>query len=247
LRQKMTNRVGEVSKNAYGSIMKITKYNNNTDIEVAFDNGFITHSYYDDFIKGSISNPLDKTCYGKGIFGIGIYDSKNKAYPIWRNIFERCYDEKTLKKYPTYIECSVCEEWHNFQNFAKWYNENYYNIEGQVMNIDKDILFKGNKIYSPEKCVFVPKEINVLFTKSNKRRGNCPIGVYLARDGGRYIAQCYDKKTIYLGIHSTPEEAFEVYKEYKEDVIKKIADKYYGLIPEKLYKAMYNYIVEITD
>jgi len=244
---KITNRVGETSKNAYSSVMKITKYNTINDIEVTFDNGFVTHSYYDDFKKGSISNPLDKTCCNIGYFGVGKYDSKNKAYSIWRGIIERCYDEKSLKKYTTYIGCSVCDEWHNYQNFAKWFENNYYEIKGQEMHIDKDILFKENKIYSPETCVFVPKEINVLFVRNNKRRGIYPIGVYLSINGERYVAHCYNKKPTYLGTYDTPEEAFEAYKDYKEDVIKGIADKYYGLIPDKLYKAMYDYVVEITD
>ena len=89
----------------------------------------------------------------------------------------RCYSDKYKKKKPTYEDCKVYEELLNFQNFAKWDSENYYEIEGETMCLDKDILVKHNKIYSPETCVYVPNTINVLFTKSDKIRGNTPIGV----------------------------------------------------------------------
>jgi len=243
------NRIGEISKNRHGNTMTITKYNGANDIEITFDNGYITNSYYKLFIKGTVSNPLDKTHYGVGYYGIGKYTSKYKSYFIWTDMLRRCYDSKYQSKYNTYIDCSVCKEWYNYQNFAKWYEDNFYQIDGQKMHIDKDILYKGNKIYSPETCVFTPEEINNLFIKSNKTRGNYPIGVYLNNNGDRYVAGCrnINKKNEYLGTYDTPEEAFNTYKDYKENVIKRIADKYYGLIPDKLYKAMYNYVVDITD
>ena len=246
---KYSNRIGEISKNKYGSIMKITKYNGATDVEVTFEDGFVTHSYYLDFKKGKVANPLDKTNYNIGYFGVGEYNSKHRAYKIWKDMFKRCYDIKYLSKFNTYIDCLVCEEWYDYQKFADWYYKNYYEIENNRMELDKDILHKGNKIYSPETCVFVPQEINYLFVKCNKNRGEYPIGVYLHSDGDKYVAECsnINKKGKYLGRYDTVEEAFEVYKDYKEEVIKRIADKYYGLIPDKLYKAMYDYKVNITD
>jgi hypothetical protein len=240
-------RLGEVSKNKHGSLMTIIKYNNATDIEVYFENGFTTNCTYNQFKCSNLSSPLDKTCYGIGYFGEGKY-SKHKSYDIWRGMFTRCYDEKYLAKYTTYIGCTVCEEWHNYQNFAKWYDENYYIILGKNMELDKDILIKGNKIYSPETCVFVPQDVNYLFTKTNKLRGKYPIGVSLTRDN-KFATSCNDgnKELKYLGRYNTPEEAFEVYKKYKEKIIKQIAEEYKNKIPSKLYNAMYRYEVEITD
>ena len=114
--------------------------------------------------------------------GIGKYSSKinNKPspqYSSWSSMIKRCYNPKCLTKDYTYQDCSVCKEWHNFQNFAKWYDDNYYQVFNEEINLDKDILHKGNKIYSPENCIFVPKTINSLFTKSNRSRGKYPIGV----------------------------------------------------------------------
>lgn len=240
-------RVGEVSENRYGNTMKIIKYGGCDNVEVAFKDGYITNTHYRSFKKGSVFNPFDKTNYNVGYMGIGKYNSTYKSYYVWKDMFKRCYDSKYLVKFNTYIGCSVCEEWHNFQNFAEWHEENYYTIGNEKMQLDKDILFKGNKIYSPETCVYVPEKINYLFVKSNKRRGDYPIGVYLHSDGDKFVAQCDDGKAIYLGRYDTPEEAFDVYKSFKENLVKQIADKYYGSIPEKLYRAMYNYVVEITD
>lgn len=191
-----------------------------------------------------------------GYTGKGNYkkSTHKKIYEIWRDMLRRCYDEKRLKKYPTYRGCEVCEEWHNFQNFAQWYEENYYEIEGQKMCLDKDILIKGNKIYSPQTCMFVPHRINVLFTKSNNIRGEYPIGIDYQKRSDKLRVRCEIceegyKKRIYLGVFppNEIEKAFMAYKTFKEKYIKQVADEYKDLIPDKLYKALYIYEVEITD
>ena len=143
----------------------------------------------------------------------------------------------------------MCEEWKNFQNFAKWVEDNYYECNGEKMCIDKDILVKGNKIYSPSTCIFVPKSINSLFISGKTTRGGLPIGVSISKSTGKFRASCGNShnESIYLGCYNTPQEAFNVYKNFKEMVVKQIADEYKPYIPKKLYDAMYNYEVEITD
>ena len=135
---------------------------------------------------------------------------------------------------------------------SKWINENYYEIPDEKMCLDKDILHKGNKVYSRDTCIFVPQRINNLLIKRDKMRGKDPIGVYL-NPSGSYQANCNNGygKIIYLGTYPTKEEAFRVYKEYKEKVIKEVINSYKGKIPEPYYSklkiAMYNYEVEIDD
>ena len=135
---------------------------------------------------------------------------------------------------------------------GKWIEDNYYKVPGEQMCLDKDILYKGNKIYSRKTCIFVPQRINKLFIKCNNSRGKNPIGVS-DLPSGNYQATCSDGygKLDYLGTYSTKEEAFRVYKEYKEKVIKEVIDSYEGKIPEPFYSrlktAMYNYKVEIDD
>lgn len=247
-------RIGETRKNNNGSIMKIVKCERRSKIYVQFEQGYPIKTNYDSFLKGKVKNPFEKSIYNVGFLGQGKYKGninhkKTPQYSTWKSMIERSYDEKIHKRELTYIGCSVSEEWHNFQNFATWYDENYYEVEGERMDLDKDILVKGNKIYSPETCVFVPQRINTLFTKSNAMRGDLPIGVRYYNYNGTYKVTCNDgnKNSIYLGYYETPEEAFVVYKNYKEKVIKQIADDYKDKIPDKLYNEMITYEVEITD
>ena len=120
------------------------------------------------------------------------------------------------------------------------------------MCLDKDILCKGNKIYSRDTCIFVPQRINLLFTKRDNSRGDNPIGVS-DLPSGNYQVKCNNGygKSVYLGSYLTKEESFKVYKQYKEKIIKEVIDSYEGRIPEPFYsrlkKAMYNYEVEIDD
>ena len=181
---------------------------------------------------------------GIGYIGIGKYNTvtNRKFYMLWYNMLLRCYDEKTQLNKPTYINCSVVPEWLNFQIFAEWCEQNY--IDGFVL--DKDILFKGNKIYGPDTCCFVPQEINKLFTKTNKLRGNLPIGISLKRK--RYSVQVnrYGKHH-YYGCFDTPEQAFHIYKYEKTRYIREVAKKWKDKISQKVFDSLINYKIEITD
>ena len=183
-----------------------------------------------------------RTVYGRGYSSANTYTKRDnpKRYHTWHAMMQRCYSEYSKNKQPTYRKCRVCREWHDFQNFAKWYEENYYEVDGERMNLDKDILVKGNKIYSPNTCIFVTQRINTLFVKSDKKRGKYPIGVTYDKCHNKY-------KSHHCGYYDTAEEAFEAYKEYKENYIKQIANEYKDKIPNKLYKAMYDYKVELSD
>ena len=262
--RRCDERLGEMRKNKDslgGYKMKIVEYNSANDIWIEFQDDYKTKvpTRYSVFVKGEIRNPYHKSVFNVGYLGQGKYEvsDKNKhtkEYKTWVDLIRRCYDPYFLNRYPTYINCYVCDEWLNFQNFAKWYEENYYEIEGETMCLDKDILYKNNKIYSPETCVFVPNNINVLFCKRDKARGDCPIGVYFDKERCKFVAKCsiYDRekgrsKGKFIGRYDTQEEAFFFYKQFKEKHIKQIAKEYRDLIPSKLYFAMCNYQVEIND
>ena len=254
------DRTGEEGFNKFGTLMKIIKYNKANDIIVEFQDEYKAkvHTKYCHFKNGSIRNPYDKEVCNIGYLGDEDYKSSEngkstKVYETWRNMLKRCYDPYELNKEPTYIDCTVCKEWHCFQNFARWYEENYYEIKNEVMCLDKDILIKGNKIYSPATCVFVPQRINNLFTKSDKIRGEYPIGVTEWKE--RLSVKCSiidgngNKKRKFLGYFPIDKinEAFNCYKIFKEKYIKQIADEYKDLIPQNLYNALYSYRVEIND
>ena len=250
------SRVGEENTNNFGSKMIITKYKNSLNVDVYFPEykWIAKNVRYDNFKRGYIKCPYEPRTYGVGHLGEGPYNTKEngkktKAYDTWHDMLRRCYDTKSHEKRPTYIGCEVYEKWLNFQTFAEWYEKNYYEIPDQIMNLDKDILIKNNKIYSPDTCVFVPQNINKLFIKCNAIRGDLPIGVVYNKHVKKYEARCRIKglKTKHLGYYDTSEEAFLAYKNFKENYIKQIANEYIELIPQSLYNAMINYEVEEDD
>lgn len=253
----LNDRTGEIVINNHGSKAKIIKYNNVHDIVIKFDNGYIYNTSYSNFKKGNIKSPYCKTVYNIGYLGEGKYtprvnNKKTKSYECWCDMLKRCGDENYKKVHTTYKDVACCEEWLNFQVFAEWYEENYYEVSNQRMNLDKDILYKHNKVYSPTTCIFVPQSINKIFTKSDAIRGDYPIGVTYNKHAGKFASQYkrYENNnstTIFLGYFNTIDEAHEVYKIKKEKYIKEIAEIYKDNIPKELYEALYRYEVEITD
>lgn len=257
---KKEERLGEINVSVEGYRMKIIKYDSCKNIIIEFQDKYKAkiHTSYQAFEKGGVKNPYHKSIYNIGYIGEGKYKThKNRkqtnAYNYWIKMLMRCYDPYFINKEPTYIDCYVCDEWLCFQNFAEWFYKNYYKIEGQRMELDKDILCKGNKIYSPKTCIFVPQRINSLFVNQNRKRGKYPIGIYYHKKSNKFHSKCsildkYNKtKTKSLGYYDTSIEAFLVYKQFKENYIKQVADEYKDIIPQKLYDVMYRYEVEIND
>jgi hypothetical protein len=187
---------------------------------------------------------------GDGKYKVSVNRKHTEEYDRWKGILRRCYNEEERYKNPTYKDVTVCEEWLNFQNFAEWWDKNYYKIDGEKMQLDKDILIKGNKLYSPSTCIFVPQNINILFTKCHKVREGLPMGINFDSKRNKYRAYCSIKgKLIAIGnSYNTSEDAFYLgYKPFKENIIKQKADEYKDRIPNNLYNAMINWKVEITD
>ncbi|AIW03249.1 hypothetical protein CPT_Mater92 [Bacillus phage Mater] len=245
--------VGTKRLNNYGSEMVVVEYNNWKDMVVEFKEGYRVRVNLSNFNRGEVKNVYDRTIYRTGFTGEGpfkSYDENHKAtaeYKTWKQMLRRCYDKAHQEKWPTYIGCEVSEKWHNFQTFAAWYNENIYNASETVC-LDKDILIKGNKVYSPDTCIFVPERINLLFVKSNRTRGDLPIGVVFDKSRGKYAAKFrYQGQTKNLGRFTTVEEAFLAYQTAKEKYIKETANQYKEFIPERLYNALIAYKVDITD
>lgn len=238
--------------------MTIKEYYSYSDIVVEFENGFCKHTSYQRFKLGYVINNYHKNVVnGHGFLGLSKSKENGKhkkSYLVWRSMLERCYNPNTHRKEPTYIGCTVCEEWECYENFEKWYLENYYEVNDEKMCLDKDILVKGNKIYSPSTCVFVPQRINNLFTKTNSKRGTYPIGVSYYPRYNKFCVHCSiinksngKKSHKTLGCYDSVDEAFNIYKDFKESYIKSIAEDYKYVIPSNLYNALINYNVEITD
>lgn len=139
----------------------IVEYSGRDDIVVQFTDGNSVRTTKSQICRGSIKNPMSKSVCGVGFLGIGDYTNKTDsvAFKKWHAMLERCYSEKSLVKRPSYKECYVSEEWKNFQNFARWFNSQIYK---NGWHLDKDLLIKGNHLYSEGTCSLVPREINML-------------------------------------------------------------------------------------
>ena len=146
-----------------------------------------------------------------------------RVYDLWKDMMRRCYNEEYRWKNSSYAGCSVCEEWHVSTNFKDWVNKQ--DCIGK--ELDKDILMRGNKVYSPETCVFIDKKINVFLVGSEITRGNYPVGVDLIKRTGKFRARCWNNNgsRVHIGLFTTPEEAHEAWRKFKYDIACKLADE----------------------
>ena len=239
-------KVGQTKVSRDGATMKIVEYNGANDITVEFmdDLNYKVHAIYHNFQQGTIFNPGWRMMYNRGYIGVGPYeqtiDNKpTKAYDAWRRMFDRCYNAKYHEKYPTYIDCEVCEEWFNFQNFAKWFYNNYYEVDGQSIEVDKDWYVIGNKTYCPNSCCLVPNLINTcMLTHDKIKNHDMPIGVMWHKNGS-YVSRCSDHgKRKIIGYYNNIKDAENAYWNYKINYISRLADEYKKYIPDRLYDAM---------
>lgn len=248
---QLINRVGETFTSKVFGVIKIVEYFTNRNCTIQFEDGTIVKNIQYGHLKDDqIKNPNTPNIHGVGFIGQGNYTSWKehlRIYKTWVGVLDRCYSTRLHEIHPTYIGCTADPNWHNYQVFAKWYEENFKHHMGS-WHLDKDILQKGNKIYSPETCCFVPSQINTLFTKGKSVRGAYPIGVGINKSNKFHARISRDSKTrIHLGTFDTSGEAFQAYKTAKEDYIKEVAELWKDSISENTYKALYNYKVEITD
>ena len=240
-RKSIPVNAGDVFPTNYGGDVTILKYINKSKILVRFNDewGYQTYVKKGNLLKGSISNPYARTVQGVGFQGVGehptrINKKETKSYLKWASMIRRCYSEKELEKFPTYRDCTVHPDWHNFQNFAEWHvNQEHYDSD---YHLDKDLLAEGNKVYSPDTCVLIPAEINTLLNACTANRGDYPVGVSLRKDCGLFIASIrINGDKVYLGRYKTVEEAAKVYQEAKRRHVREIAEKWKGLIDHRVY------------
>jgi hypothetical protein len=187
---------------------------------INYDNVFI---YFKDFpdvkrkvkisqiTKGNIRNPYFPSVYGIGYIGEGPYTTskyiddnqtiRNRAYDTWNHMMGRCYSRYYLDENPTYEQCFVDPIWHNFQNFAKWYYDWYYELPSEKVCLDKDLFNKdpfikslfnlqeGQKVYSMWSCCFLPESINSIITISTRSVYNdLPLGVTFHKAAEKYTS-----------------------------------------------------------
>ena len=249
--------VGKVCKSKSSGDFKVLKYNNAKDVEIQFlKTGFETTVELVQVKRGNVKDKYLPSVYGVGVLGTKYPSSKSgvqtKEYKLWCRMLKRCYSESFKKKQPTYEGCEVSDNFKSYEYFYEWCHEQIgfgNDGNGNPFQLDKDLLIKGNKVYSETTCVFLPQEINTLLTKSEALRGEHLIGVSWSKTNKAFKAQINKNKgkQEYLGYFKTELEAFNAYKVAKESFVKEQANKWKSQIDERAYNALMNYTVEITD
>lgn len=245
--------IGKVFKSKSSGDFKVLKYNDSANVEIRFlKTGFEVVARLGHIKSGGVKDPYLPSVYGIGVLGTKypsrVNGVKTKEYILWCDMLKRCYSDIHKKKQPTYEGCKVSDNFKSFEYFYEWCNKQIgFGNEG--FELDKDLLIKGNKIYSESTCVFLPSDINLLLTKSTASRGNHLIGVCWSNTHKAFVAQVNKSKgkRKHLGLFNTELEAFNAYKHTKEIFVKEQANNWKSQIDIRAYNALMNYTVEITD
>lgn len=165
-------------------------------------------------------------------YGVGINDAdyvtkpvingketRCPAYKAWHHMLLRAYNQRYNTKHPTYGAVTVCDEWLIFSNFRRWFIENHVDC----CELDKDILSKENKIYSPETCIYVPQWLNKFTTNRKSKRGKYLIGVSWDLKSDKFRAQVSNcnpagNKKEYLGVFDNELEAYNAWLTRKLEI-----------------------------
>ena len=245
--------VGKVCKSKSSGDFKILKYNDSKDVEIQFSKtGYEATAQLGNIRNGNVKDPYLPSVYGVGIAGAKYPSTINgvltKEYTLWCSMLKRCYSDGFKKQRPTYEDCEVSESFKSYEYFYEWCHKQI-GFSNKDWQLDKDLLAKGNKIYSEDFCVFIPSDINLLLTKCTASRGEYLIGVSWCKTNKAFKARVRKNKDKqeYLGLFNTEIEAFNAYKVAKEVFVKEQAEKWKDKIDERAYKALMNYTVDIDD
>ena len=244
--KRMKECVGKVlSSTNYGDF-KIIKYVSATEVLVKFlKTGTEVWCTRKNAFEGGVKDKYFPTICGVGYYGNALPKRScpkiERAYNVWSKMLSRCYDAR-IKQAKNYSDCSVSEYFASFEHFSTWYLSQVGSDQNN-WQLDKDLLYKGNRVYSEDTCCFVPPEINTLLTRYTKNSDTCK-GVYYNKRLSKFSAHLLGK---YIGLFTTEIEAFQAYKAAKESYIKEVANKWEEQIDIRVYEALMNWSIEITD
>ena len=237
--------------NNYGDV-EVTEYIDSHNITVKFLNtGAIKNTTASALTTGILKDSEVHDTHKYGVMDIpksvGRGGRCDPLYHKWNGMVQRCYNPKNKIGNPAYEACTSSETFRHFSKFKSWYYSQI-GCEQEDWHLDKDILIKGNKVYSEDTCCIVPPEINCALIGNKKVRGSFPQGVIYNSTKTRYRARIQrGDKWESLGTYDTPEEAFYAYKPVKEAYIKSLAEKWKDQIDPRVYESLMNWTIEITD
>lgn len=226
-----------------GYNIKIIDINTLKNVTVVFEDGMTRSNIsLSAILRGNVRNFNHRSNAGIGYIGYGKYKTSDYSvfHKIWDKIIRRVYDTKTINRRISYTKAKMCKEWENFQNFAKWCEENY--IEGWT--IDKDLLSNpNNKIYSPSTCCFLPNDLNNILSIRTAINKKLPVGVINYKNKYRVQFSKYSYPA-YYGDYNTVEEAVKIYIKYKKEYIIEVANKYKTQLKPHVYEKLINYDIK---
>lgn len=247
---------GKVFKTKNCGDLIVTKYINSTEVYISFlETGYSTVSRMGCIISGNVKDKLLPSVRGVGVIGdeaIKCGGKYTREYKLWQDMLGRCYSQKLHARVPSYADCTTSENFNYFPIFKKWCHSQIgfdsLDDRGRRFQLDKDILIKGNKIYSENTCVFVPQEVNLLLSSCSIKRGETVLGVSFDKNYKKFVS-CLNVfgKQVRLGVFDTEFEAFLVYKEAKEKQVGVVANKWKDRIDPRVYEVLINYEVDIND
>lgn len=135
-------------------------------------------------------------------------------FRVWHSMLQRCYSSEYQERNPTYKGCSVSKEWLTFSNFKLWMDVQ----DWEGLQLDKDLLFEGNKVYRDKTCVFVTRMVNMFTTDRVNNRGEWLIGVCWDKFANKFKSQCsnpFTKKSEHLGLFTCEQEAHQAWLKRK--------------------------------
>ena len=245
--------VGKVCKSKSSGDFKVLKYNDSANVVIQFlKTGYETLARLGDIKNGYVKDPYVPSVCGVGITGakypIRVSGVQTKEYVLWCDMLRRCYSEPFKVKRPTYECCEASNKFKSYEYFYEWCHKQI-GFGNEDWHLDKDLLIKGNKVYSESTCIFIPSEINLVLVKGTALRGKCLIGVCWSNAKKAFIAKVKKNKgkQEHLGYFNTEIEAFKAYKKAKESFIKEQANKWKDNIDPRAYNALMNYEVSIDD
>lgn len=232
----MRESVGKVFPTLNYGDVELVVYKDSTNITVKFINtGNLADTTVGNLKQGKVMDYYLPVICGVGYIGKGIYSSTThpKVYNTWIKMLTRCYENGTGHK--NYMDKYVDEKWHNYQTFASWAVNQIGCNNG--CQLDKDILVKGNKVYSEDTCCFVPASVNSLIIKSENVTG------HLNRFGTYYFSVQDSNGESLTESFKSLKEGQDWYKVNKERIIKEVADKHKNVLDSRVYDALYSWQV----
>ena len=236
LKKYCRKHIGYVGKTNEGYTIKVIDGGSKKSYVTIQIEDWINEVVFTSVKKGEVKYPYHPSVCNTGYIGVGKYSTKThkKVYGRWHSMLYRCHNPNEIQRLSTYAEVTICVKWYNFQNFAKWYEENYP-TDGEEYDLDKDLLQGESKIYSPDTCIFIPHKLNTFMTNAQSNNASGYTGVYWNKQKKRWTTQMFiNNKHKHLGHFKNIEDASNTYKRARAERAEIFKELYSSKYPKHI-------------